>query len=412
MGEFAARRPELTPLVLPRRGLDELLRGWTSDGQVFDALSAVGSSDTDLEWSARDIERRASRVLLEKMESDLRELPRDVATWLENLPIATTSIREVSSRPPRPTDWATTARRHGWPPRAFVGRPRSRERDETTLRVLAWTAQKLETIVREVRTVANILVGRIEPQVAAMIEAVKQMPTDIEIARPDRLDIRSLASSGTPWKALAAVADWLLRAETELDFLAFEIIEPIPELDWRLFHLSVLGEVLAALRVLGGRVRWVAPLSASVASGPQFQIALGGSTWDLWFEASAASRRYGVTSPYRMATAGVDVFQRPIGADVMLCLPGARSLMFECKWSSNGAYISRDGYHQATSYLIEAKSGIAVDAWSYVIGPEEIVPTLSQTTLEWPGGTVVVGVGNIGHIADLVHSTVLNPRHV
>lgn len=404
MGEFAARRSELTPLALPRRGLDQLLRGWTSDGQVFDALSAVGSFDTD--WSARDIERRASRVLLDKIESDIRALPSSVAGWLENLPITTTSIREVSSRPLRPTDWAASARRHGWPPRAFIGKPRSRVRDEITLQVLAWTARRLEAIVREVNPLAPLLVGRVEPQVTAMAKAVDQELADVEIARPDRLDIRSLASAGTPWSALAAVADVLQRAETDLKFLAFEVIEPMPELEWRLFHLSVLGECLATLRDLGGRVRWAAPLNASGSSGPQFQITLDGNTWDLWFEASAAPRRYQVKSPYRTATAGVKVLQKPLGADIMLCLPGERSLMFECKWSADGTYVGRDGYHQATSYLIEAKSGIAVNAWSYVIGPEEVVPALSEAALDWPGGTTVVGAGNIEHVAGLIHSAV------
>jgi hypothetical protein len=409
MGEFAAERPELTSLSLPRRGLDELLRGWTSDGQVVDALSAVSSDGTDVEWSERDIERRASRVLLEKMESDVERLPTDVGTWLENLPVTTAAIREVSSRPLRPTDWATTARRYGWPATAFVGYPRSRVRDETPLRVLAWTARRLERILRDVLPAAKLLAGRVEPHVAAMVEVVNKELAEVEINRPDRLDIRSLASSGTPWSTLAAVANALLRVETDLSFLAYEIIEPLPELAWRLFHLSVLGEVLLTLRSLGARVRWTAPLSASESSGPQFQVTIGQDTWDLWFEASAASRRYRVESPYRTATAGIRSAQRPIGADIMLCLPGSRALIFECKWSGDGTYVGRDGYHQASSYLVEARSGIAEHAWAYVIGPEEVVPRQTETELNWPEGSAVVGAGNIQHVAGLVISAVVSP---
>lgn len=407
MGDLAAQRAQLTSLSLPRRGLGELLRGWSSDGQVYEALGAVFSGGTDIEWSARDIERRAHRVLLGKMEPDLQRLPTNAATWLQNLPVTTTAGREISPRPMRPTNWAASARRYGWPPTAFVGYPRSRVRDETTLRVLAWTARKLHGIVRDVLPSAKALSGRVEPYVDAMVKVVDQELSDIGTGRPDRLDIRSLASSGTPWSALAVVTDALLSAETDLEFLAYEIIEPIPDLQWRLFHLSVLGEVLSTLRDLGGRVRWIAPLSASEASGPQFRVVMGQEIWDLWFEASGASRRYGAESPYRTATLSVATLQRAIGADIMLCLRGKRSLMFECKWSPDGKYVGRDGYHQASSYLVEARSGIADDVWSYVIAPEEVVPSLSEATLNWPGGSAVIGAGNIEHIGQLVSKTVV-----
>ena len=407
MGGYAAQRPELNALILPRRGLDELLRGWTSDGQVYEALSAVSDGAVDVKWSARDIKRRAARVLLEQVEPDLQRLPSETAAWLKYLPVTTTALREVSGRLLKPTNWAATARRYGWPPTAFVGHPRSRVTDETTLRVLAWTAHKLYEIHRDVLPVAKLLAGRVEPYVAAAADVVDQVLHDVVINRPDRLDIRSLESSGTPWSTVAAVAAVLMRAEADLNFLAYQIIEPLPDLTWRLFHLSVLGEVLSTLRDLGGRVLWTAPLSASEASGPQFNITVGQDIWDLWFEASGAARRYGIESPYRAATAGVETSQRHIGADVMLCLRGKRALMFECKWSDDGTYIGRDGYHQASSYLVEARAGVSNDVWSYVIGPQEVVPTRTEARLNWPGGNAVVGVGNIAHIDQLVRNLVV-----
>ncbi len=406
MGDIPAQRPQLSSLTLPRRGLDELLRGWTSDGHVYEALSAVSTADMSVEWSPRDIERRASRVLLERVEDDIMRLPTSAAGWLPHIPVATTLTREVSTRPLRPTDWAATTRRFGWPPTSFVVHPRSRVRDETTLRVLAWTARRLGAMLRDTLPAATSLAGRVDPHIAAMIEVANQDFADIEAERPDRLDIRSLAGSGTPWSTLAAVAEALVRAETDLDFLAYEIIEPIPDLEWRLFHLSVLGEVVATLRYLGGRVRWAAPLSASETSGPQFQIALGEDTWDLWFEASAAAKRYGVESPYRNATLAVTTVQKAIGADVMLCRPSVCALTLECKWSVDGSYVGRDGYHQASSYLVEARAGIATDAWSYVIGPKEVVPVRSETELNWPGGSAVIGAANIEHVAGLVRALI------
>ncbi|MEV1143237.1 hypothetical protein, partial [Micromonospora sp. NPDC049799] len=373
MGELPATRPELAGLALPRRGLEQLLRGWNSDGQLFDALSAVKADDIEVKWSASAIELRAARVLLEKMESSLLLLPGEVGTWRENMPVTTTSAREVSDRPLRPMDWATTGRRYGWPPKAFVGHPRSRVKDESALQTLAWTARKLGRMARDVRAIAPLLVGRIEHPVLTMVDVVKSDLSDVEALPPDRIDLRSLAHSGRPWSSLAMVATSLVRAETDLEFLAFELIEPNTDLDWRLFHLSVLGEVLATVRSLGGNVRWNAPLGAGESPGPQFQLTIGQCLWDLWFEASAAARYYQVASPYKAATTGVSSVQRAIGADILLCLPGERALMLECKWSAFGSYVGRDGYHQASSYLIEARSGFADNAWSYVIGPEEVV---------------------------------------
>ncbi|MDA8322210.1 MAG: hypothetical protein M0030_20700 [Actinomycetota bacterium] len=360
----------------------------------------------DIEWSSRDIERRAARVLLELIERELSLLPSDAATWLEHLPVTTTSRRQMSSRPLRPTDWAATARRFRWPPQAFIGHSRSRVKDESALQVLVWVARRLDQVVRDVRVVAPLLVGRVETPVVAMAEIATAELAGVEAIRPDRLDLRALASSGRPWSALTTIAESLMRAETDLEFLAFELIEPDPDLEWRLFHLSVLGEIIAAVRQLGGRVRWNAPLSASESSGPQFHVTVGQARWDLWFEASAAFRYYTVTSPYKAATAGVRSAPRSIGADVMLCLPGKRALMLECKWSAFGSYVGRDGYHQASSYLVEARSGLVTDAWSYIVGPGEIVPERTEAELNWPEGVATVGVCNIQHLGALIRSII------
>lgn len=91
----------------------------------------------------------------------------------------------------------------------------------------------------------------------------------------------------------------------------------------------------------------------------------------------------------------------------MLCLGGTRALSFECKWSADGQYVGRHGDRQALSYLVEARSGLAHDVWSYVIGPSEVVPAQSQATLGWTGGAAVVGMGNIEHVEQLVGTAVL-----
>jgi hypothetical protein len=402
MGDLAAERTELTRLTLPRRGLDELLRGWSSDGQVFEALGAVAGDDTEVSWSARDVQRRAHRVLLDRVQDDVRRLPSSAASWQEYLPVTVAATRVVSERPVRPMDWAATARRSGWPPRSFVGNPRSRARDETTLQVLVWTARKLDVVRRDARASAPLLVERVDQPISALTQVAEVDIDAVAAIRPDRLDVRALATSGMPWSSLAAVAEALLAAETDLEFLAYQLIEPSQDLQWRMFHLSVFGEVLAALRGHGGRVRWNAPLTASSTTGPQFHVNFGPVRWDLWFEASAALSYYRSRSPYVQATAGVPGNQQTIGADVMLCLPGSRALTLECKWSPNRTYVGRDGYHQASSYLVEARAGVAHDAWSYVVGPEEVVVRRTYTQLLWPGGAAELGVCSIGQVEELV----------
>lgn len=406
MGEIAAERSELTKLALPRRGLDELLRGWTSDGQVFEALGAIAEDESNVDWSPADVRRRAHRILLDRLQEDIRRLPSSASRWREHLPVTVISARVVSQRPVQAMDWAATARRSVWPPNSFVGNPRSKARDVTTLQVLAWTSRKLAEVRRETASSAPLLIASVDEPIAALGELMGSDLAGTEDVRPDRLDVRTLSTAGAPWTTLAKVAEQLLAAETDLEFLAYQLIKPAADLEWRLFHLSVFGEVLAALRGYGGRVRWVAPLSASTTSGPQFEIYFGTQRWDLWFEASAALSYYRSRSPYVQATAGVPGSQQSIGADVMLCLPDSRVLTLECKWSANRTYVGRDGYHQASSYLIEARAGVASDAWSYTVGPDEIVARPTAARLFWPGGVAEVGVCAIGHIATLVRTVI------
>ncbi len=91
----------------------------------------------------------------------------------------------------------------------------------------------------------------------------------------------------------------------------------------------------------------------------------------------------------------------------MLCLPGKRALMLECKWSAFGNYVGRAGYHQASSYLVEARSGMVIDAWLYIVGPAEIVSEWTNAELNWPEGVATVGACNIQHLDALVRSIVL-----
>ena len=151
-------------------------------------------------------------------------------------------------------------------------------------------------------------------------------------------------------------------------------------------------------------MHWRAPLSASAASGPQFQLAIGQARWDLWFEASGAAHYYGLRSlsgrHSRCPRQPTQHWCRHSATK-----PTHRVLTLECKWSPFGNYVGRNGYHQAAAYAVEARSGLAVTAWSYVVGPEEVVLARSEVAPAWDAGHTVLGSCSIQHVDHLVELT-------
>jgi hypothetical protein len=117
--------------------IDTVLRGWSSDGQIFAALAAITDPSLDMAWSARDIRRRAHRVMLGKLEDTLQQWPTSAQQWAEHLPITTISERTITPTIAGRVNWAETVRRFGWPPAHFVTRSRSRTADEVALTTLA-----------------------------------------------------------------------------------------------------------------------------------------------------------------------------------------------------------------------------------------------------------------------------------
>lgn len=75
----------------------------------------------------------------------------------------------------------------------------------------------------------------------------------------------------------------------------------------------------------------------------------------------------------------------------MLVQPGARALLMECKWSTDSGYVGRYGYHQAASYALEARAGLATDVWSFIVGPDELVTANSASDALRASTGVVLG---------------------
>lgn len=377
----------LRPLAV---GLREVVSGWSGEGSIFDELASFTPADA-LEWTAGDIRRRAQRVLLGLIRDDMDMLPSTVRLWQEYLPQTTVPRRATTRHVAGRVDWARTVRQQGWPPRQFVTRERSRVVDEVTIRTLAWIGAELRPIVESSGPLAPLTASA---TVAALevIEATLSLYPEALPERPDRLDLGSLAGSGHPWTAVSRIASIISRSAADPEFIAFELIAPEPELAWRLFHLAVYGNVIRTLREHRFLVVWRRPLSGT-APGAQIEaVSPTGKSYDLWFEGGAARRHYNLPpAPYATVVKPIPHAGGPIGVDIALVQPGARALLMECKWSNAPGYVGRYGYHQAASYALEARAGLATDVWSFVVGPDELVTANSASDVLRATTGVVLG---------------------
>lgn len=123
------------------------------------------------------------------------------------------------------------------------------------------------------------------------------------------------------------------------------------------------------------------PLAGSRPGAQIEAIAPSGTHFDLWFEAGAARNAYGLPkAAYYDAVRAIEGVGGTIGVDIMLIQPGQRALLLECKWSESPKYVGRYGFHQASSYALDALGGIAPEVWSFVVGPQDVVPETSVST--------------------------------
>lgn len=409
LGGAAAGNPRLTSPVLPRSGLDELLRGWIGDGDVLRAVAA--SRADEHRWSKRDIRQRSQRIVLGHIADDLQRLPRSEHEWAAVLPAASLATESVAVAPSAGIRWAETVRRHGWPPAAYVRRHRHRTTDETAMTTLAWLSLRLDAY-RHACQSSPALLKRIGPAISAMRRAMTHFE-DPNPVRPDRTDLRSLRSSGRPWPVVSRIAQFIARVDVDPAFVAFELLSPEPDLAPRLFHLNTFGEVLRALRQAGFRCRWLSPIGGA-RSGPKLQcIDSYGLEVDLWFEASGSRKHYALgDGAYLRATRSIAGAGGPIGADIALVSKARNAmLLLECKWSPDPSYVARDGFHQAASYALDARNGLAERVWSFIVGPAEIIPEPNLTTQLERQSSIVLGSVSCDHLPALVDAfRSLNPR--
>lgn len=401
-----SRHPGVIGPPVPIEGVAYILSGWSGSGSLYQTLGSIRDVEgIERTWTDRDLRNRANRILLEHLRADLAYWPATLDGWLPYLPITSRAQTFVSRVPQGQTDWRETSRRFGWPPRSYVSRLREREIADVTVTTLAWTVAELVSIVEQARTAGAL--GEVDPGLDDPLRAAKEALalTNVpeELPRPDRLDLESLLSSGAPWTAVEPVAAKIVRAETDLNWFALQLLAPDPEFRWRLFHLAVLGHVLQALRTEGASINWRAPMGSGV-EGPNFVGELpNGTTVDIWFETAGARAYYGCgESTYHQVVGPVRSSDTAIGADVGLFIPDSgRALLLESKYSWSGSYVGRDGYHQAAGYALNE-----YDLWShlgsYVVGPDEIISSRSISEIHLLDSTISLGVTNVASLEGLI----------
>ncbi len=363
---------------IPEAGLFETLRSWSGKGQLWEALAAAAPEPlASRHWSSGEVERRAHRVLFEQLTPFLATWPRSLTEWMHVLPVISHRRRELAPVPSSGVSWTET-RMRGWPPREFVVHSRHRDADTVLLTALRFTVERLLRVATDARSLAGSLTHAVDTQlqVAARLMEIEPLAS-AQLAIPTRADVAALRSQGRPWGAVAQVADYLrLLDGTGISELATKAVRPDPEFAGALFHLGVLGELLLALCELGFTIVSRRPLSGG-SPGPAYLVNTpAGEVWQLWFEAASIHSHSRRPSPYAEARAGLVNSGPPIGADLILVLPGFRALVIECKYSASAAYVA-SGYHQALSYATEIHPWLAKQILTTVVGPEGVVGTAS-----------------------------------
>lgn len=402
------------PYPVPTGRLHELLGGWSGEGTlqstVWAGLAAVHAEDdtplAEREWTELDVTRRAHRVLLERLQPHLTRWPTRLNDWSNALPAVTQARRVTAARPLRPTEWAQTTRRFGWPPTAFIGRQRTTQADELLLATLRWTLPRMLTTFRHANAVLADAAMAVQPQAAAAQRLLDEYVGLEEAPAPSDADVLAVARAGYPWNVLAPVTGTYLRYERHLEDLASDLIYPLDSLRWRLFHIGVLGEVLGAMRDAGAHLRWRAPLSATTGGRAQYTAVLpqagDASALEVWFEAAGVWSRYGTKYPYREALRALSLRPGSIGPDILvLDLEHRRALVLECKYG-DAKYVGRNGYLQAVAYANELRVELADAIWSYIVGPEGVVNGSSHTMLHEPHSAQRLGVTSPSGLRQIV----------
>jgi hypothetical protein len=386
---------------IPRRGLATLCAMWQGAGELWSAVAAAAPDETTRIWTAEDVRRRALRILLPKIARQVSALPTDRRAWEEGLPAESrTTLRRGTVARGR-VDWRRTAL-DGWPPSELVYRRRWRRPDTVLANALAWG---VETALRLLDAAPSTLTALEQAAThrLAVLATMSDHPA-LQDLEPQPLagdDLKALHGSGYPWRDFEAIASSIIAIEEQgLDHLAMELLAPDADMGGKLFHLGVCGEIVHGLQQLGCVVESVRPIGGGQSTDrPAFRTVHAGVEWELYFESAAVWRNANVRQPYLNAVSALRGTSQALSADLLLIdRQGRRALLLECKDSHDPTYVGRAGYHQATTYLVEAHGRLSDTTVSLTIGHAGAVRGISTEPL----GGGLVGLAEANLVADIV----------
>lgn len=380
----------MTPtLDVPSQGLTRVLADWSGVGSLFSALANIDSdAPFDRDWTVKDVERRAMRVLLLQCEPLIAQWPSTERAWLDQLPTISDRHRYWSDRPVPRVDWARTSKR-GWPPTTLAIKRRRRASDQIPLAVLRWTLDELSNAVELARQLlsrqarlSELVDESIAPKLQTALGLQDTIKAD-ELGVPSAEDLAAIRGMGWPWNVIAGVAAiFVSRYRRDgTARLARSLITPDGFPD-RLFQLAVLGSLLMAAEEAGATVASVRPIG-DMTAGPVYRIRDSKNrNWDLWCEAELCWKAYGLQDHYYDLASSLSYVDgngyqpRHLRPDILLALPGARAMVIECKYP----YIRHDpGYVSlglVQAYFYGRQLAPAFPAThAFVTGPAEIVGT-------------------------------------
>jgi len=391
-------------LVVPREGIREVAKIWSGDGRLIELLATARDDDNHIRWTSDEIRQRSNRILLGKLHETILLLPASRSQWERNLPVSTYADKQIDSRLRGKVLWSETRRRQDWPPREYVVQVKRRHVSNIAISALLWLTEQLSAIVNSVNKMSPILTKQVSPHIDALTEATREYASMGVVDEPDNFELYALKSSGQPWRGVAEIATQIIASRRSPEMLAFELLEADPEMKSSLFHLTTFGYLIAALRLHRFSI-----VSETILYGsrnrPQIRaVHPDGESWDLWFEARQMRSQYGTRqSAYKSAVEGSGYPEKSLGYDVLLIMPGERALILECKWSDKPEYVGRQGFHQASSYALDARNGLAKEVWSFVVGPEEIVPRVSITKDLETEMSIVLGSTSVSGLGVVLH---------
>lgn len=354
-----------TTLPIPTDGLEEIVRLWSGAGDAYRALGCIEPSpgDNTQEWSPTAVRDRARRVGYAMLVSELAESawPATSNVWREALPAESVRPWVTADHPQSSTDWVATRRLGSWPAVEFVGRPRRRIPDTLLSATLRWCLEEIDELRASAVRVEPTATSREPVGMPSTLALLDEPPLESALGvRPTRAELRAVRREGWPWTALTLAATELLRqGDLGAAAVATELLFPDPEIEWRMFHLAVFGEVLLGLKDCGAGVRSLRPLG--IGSGPVHEVRKDDRLWDLWFEAAGLPAHYGGRSPYAAVARQLHRRPRSLQPDIALVRrDDRRARVWECKYSMDDAYL-RVGIMQSLAYLTEVEGALGTE---------------------------------------------------